>query len=273
MADDTLLPDAVADRNQEWFARLGISGSDYSIVTQQAIARALADPADASPSPWAPFGARNIGGRIRSLGQDPQQPDVIYAGSAQGGVFKTDNGGDTWAPLGAPQDAFPVGALAVDQRNSAIVYVGSGQTLMDHTVVPAAPPNPAFIQGSSWEAGGVGFLRCDQSVLPPAFVTEVGPYSTVGPLPGAADQYARVVCDPATEGRCWIASDTGLWRRELGQAPNPPLPPTFVLEAVPPGAAAMPALPAPPARPAPNRAFGVNCCDVLVTPNPDPAQP
>lgn len=273
MADDTLLPDAVADRNQEWFARLGISGSDYSIVTQQAIARALADPADASPSPWAPFGARNIGGRIRSLGQDPQQPDVIYAGSAQGGVFKTDNGGDTWAPLGAPQDAFPVGALAVDQRNSAIVYVGSGQTLMDHTVVPAAPPNPAFIQGSSWEAGGVGFLRCDQSVLPPAFVTEVGPYSTVGPLPGAADQYARVVCDPATEGRCWIASDTGLWRRELGQAPNPPLPPTFVLEAVPPGAAAMPALPAPPARPAPNRAFGVNCCDVLVTPNTDPAQP
>lgn len=275
MADDTtLLPDAVAERGLAFHARLGITGNDYSAVTQRAVARAIADPFDANPSPWAPFGARNIGGRIRSIDQDPQQPEVIYAGSAQGGVFRTGNGGDTWTPLGAPQDAFAVGALAVDRRNPQVVYAGSGQTLMVHTVQTPALPALPFIQGQSWEAGGVGLLRCDQTAVPPVFTTEVGPYSTVGPRPGAADQYARIVCDPATEGRCWIASDTGLWRREPGVAPNPPLPPTFVKEPVPTGApAALPALPAAPALPAPTRPFGVNCSDVLVTRNTDPARP
>jgi hypothetical protein len=274
MADDTtLLPDAVADRGEAYMQRLGISGNDYSAVLQRSITRALADPADANPSPWAPFGARNIGGRIRVLQQDPLLPEVIYAGSAQGGVFRTDNLGDTWAPLGAPQDAFSVGALAVDQRNPQVLYVGSGETRMLHSVVTPAAPAVPFIQGSSsLEAGGVGLLRCDQSIVPAVFTTEVGPYTTAGPLPGAADQYARIVCDPNCEGRCWIASDTGLWRREPGVAPNPPLPPTFVKEPVPTGApAVMPALPAPPALAPQTRPFGTNCCDVLVTPNTAPA--
>src|SRR5207244_2134049 len=44
---------------------------------------------------------------------------------------------------------------------------------------------------------------------------------------GAANWFARIVVDPkdATGERCWIASSTGLWRREAG--------PVFIREPVP----------------------------------------
>ena len=193
--------------------RLGIPDDHVNVgVMQPSIAHALAAPADRPPRPWASMGARNIGGRIRTLTQDPNDALTLYAGSAQGGVFRTTDGGDTWHPLGLPEDAFPVGTIAVAPSNSKIVYVGSGER-------NAGPQS------------GLGFYRIDLGARHPRFVQEVGPSPAAGPGPnGAANSYSRIVVDPGNANRCWIASSTGLWRREPG--------PTFVREVlpVPPGA-------------------------------------
>jgi hypothetical protein len=199
--------DEIQGRAEENTRRMGIPSTLFGPgVMVPSIAHALAAPVDAPPRPWVPFGARNIGGHIQALAQDPANPSTLYAGTAQGGVFRTRDAGDTWEPLGNPEDAFPVGALAVAPSNPRILYAGTGEPITLLGAVSVSSPQQ-----------GLGFFRCDTGVATPRFVNEVGPVPAAGPAPnGAANTYARIVVDPRTHERCWIASSTGLWRREAG---------------------------------------------------------
>jgi uncharacterized protein (TIGR03437 family) len=67
-------------------------------------------------------------GRITALAVDGGNPDVVYAGASEGGVWKTTNGGTTWTPLTDNQISLSIGALAIDPQNSNIVYAGTGES-------------------------------------------------------------------------------------------------------------------------------------------------
>src|ERR1019366_3962942 len=45
------------------------------------------------------IGPATMGGRIDDYAVDETNTDVIYVGTAAGGVFKTVNGGTTWLPI------------------------------------------------------------------------------------------------------------------------------------------------------------------------------
>ena len=80
---------------------------------------------------WESLGPKNIAGRTLCLGFDPVDPDVIYAGSASGGLWKTTTQGvgeDAWeyVPTGFPLTA--VGAIAVHPEDPDILFVGTGET-------------------------------------------------------------------------------------------------------------------------------------------------
>lgn len=66
-------------------------------------------------------------GRISALAIDPRDNDVVYAGGADGGVWKTSDGGTTWTPLGDDQPSLSIGAIAIDPSNPNTVYVGTGE--------------------------------------------------------------------------------------------------------------------------------------------------
>jgi photosystem II stability/assembly factor-like uncharacterized protein len=75
---------------------------------------------------------RNIGpagmsGRITSIDVDLSNPDIIYAGSASGGVWKSTGGGVAWEPIFDGQPTQSIGALAVNQRNTSEIWVGTGE--------------------------------------------------------------------------------------------------------------------------------------------------
>jgi len=53
--------------------------------------------------------------------------DVIYAGTADGGVWKTTDGGQTWSSVFEDIQSQAIGAIAIDPVNSSIVYVGTGE--------------------------------------------------------------------------------------------------------------------------------------------------
>ncbi|MDF1694433.1 MAG: fibronectin type III domain-containing protein [Saprospiraceae bacterium] len=65
-------------------------------------------------------------GRINSVGFDPSDSDVVYAGSAGGGVWKTTNGGDSWVPISDYIGSIGVSAIIVDPSNTQTVYIGTG---------------------------------------------------------------------------------------------------------------------------------------------------
>lgn len=69
----------------------------------------------------------NVTGRITSIIVDPTDPDIIYIGAGQGGVWKTVNGGKNWAPKSDHEISLAIGALAMDPTNHLVLYAGTGE--------------------------------------------------------------------------------------------------------------------------------------------------
>lgn len=66
-------------------------------------------------------------GRVSAMAIDPRDSKVIYAGPADGGLWKTTDGGDTWIPLTDDAPSLAMGSIALDPKNPDIVYVGTGE--------------------------------------------------------------------------------------------------------------------------------------------------
>src|SRR5438552_3037286 len=55
---------------------------------------------------------RATSGRVNAIAIDPRNNDVVYLGAAEGGVWKTTDGGVTWTPLTDDQPSLANGAIA-----------------------------------------------------------------------------------------------------------------------------------------------------------------
>lgn len=75
---------------------------------------------------------RNIGpagmsGRVTSIDAVHAEPDIIYIGTASGGLWKSESGGVKWEPIFDDQPTASIGAIAIDQRNPDIIWAGTGE--------------------------------------------------------------------------------------------------------------------------------------------------
>ncbi len=69
-----------------------------------------------------------VSGRTISIAIHPTNPDIVYVGTAQGGLYKTTNGGANWSKLFEfDLETLAIGALTIDPTDSNIVYVGTGE--------------------------------------------------------------------------------------------------------------------------------------------------
>jgi photosystem II stability/assembly factor-like uncharacterized protein len=72
-------------------------------------------------------GNADASGRTCSIVVDPRDANVAYAAAAQGGVWKTTDGGTTWTPMTDGLSSLSSGALALDPANADIIYYGTGE--------------------------------------------------------------------------------------------------------------------------------------------------
>ncbi|NNK81407.1 MAG: hypothetical protein HKO93_07900, partial [Flavobacteriales bacterium] len=80
---------------------------------------------------WESLGPENIGGRTLCLAFHPTDPDVIYAGSASGGLWKTTTRGVgryAWSPVPTGHPVQAVSSIVIDPDNPDIMYIGTGET-------------------------------------------------------------------------------------------------------------------------------------------------
>lgn len=72
-------------------------------------------------------GPASMGGRIVDLEGSPLQPGLLYAASASGGVWRSENYGTTWTPVTDEVPVFSVGDVAIAPSDPNIVWVGAGE--------------------------------------------------------------------------------------------------------------------------------------------------
>jgi len=120
---------------------------------------------------WAPIGPSPIkegsgqdNGLVTAITVHPTNQNVIYLGTAQGGVWRSTDGGATWTPLFDRQAALGIGepgGIAIDPTNPDVIYVGTsgrvGGNEPDTIHQPTAGLFKSTDAGASWIALGSGY--------------------------------------------------------------------------------------------------------------------
>src|SRR5947209_11461290 len=84
---------------------------------------------------WTPIGPQptvatifgNTSGRVTALAVDPTNSNIVYLGGAEGGVWKSMNGGTNWTSLTDSQQSLAVGSIVIDPNKPSTIYVGTGE--------------------------------------------------------------------------------------------------------------------------------------------------
>ena len=89
--------------------------------------------------PWVPLGpapmpngqttaiSTPVSGRITSIAVHPANENIVYVGTAQGGLYRTLDGGTTWTPLMDDAQSLAIGSIAIDPLDSTTLFVGTGE--------------------------------------------------------------------------------------------------------------------------------------------------
>lgn len=122
-------------------------------------------PGNGFSAPWTVEGPGNIGARINCIAVHPTKPNTILIGYANGGVWKTTNGGLSWRPVFDNHNFLAVSALAFDPSNPNVVYAGTG----DHniSILPMLGDGVwrSADEGESWQAIGLAETRVVSRII------------------------------------------------------------------------------------------------------------
>jgi hypothetical protein len=72
---------------------------------------------------WRNIGPANMVGRVSDVEGVPGDPNIVYVGSASGGIWKTTDGGITWVPIFDRQPVASIGDMALEPGNPDVIYV------------------------------------------------------------------------------------------------------------------------------------------------------
>src|SRR4249920_2111660 len=62
-------------------------------------------------------------GRVADIEVDPNNPSVYYVAAAVGGLWKSENRGNTWTPVYDSGGSFNMSCVLIDPKNSNVVWL------------------------------------------------------------------------------------------------------------------------------------------------------
>ena len=113
---------------------------------------------------------RNIGpggmsGRVTSIDAVHDNPEVMYVGTASGGLWKSTSGGIKWAPIFDKQITASVGAVAIQQSNPSVVWVGTGEGNPRNSLNGGYGVFKTLDGGKTWKSMGLEKTRHIHKIL------------------------------------------------------------------------------------------------------------
>jgi hypothetical protein len=156
-----------------------------------------------------------VSGRVSAIAVDPTDPNIAYVGAAQGGVWRTLNGGTTWAPIFDSAGSLAIGAIAIAPSDHTKVYVGTGEA-----------------NGSCDSFDGVGVYRIDNANATPTLDGPMDPaYSPTGTGSFGGLAISQILVKPDDPATIFVSTTLGVigigCDLPLGGT-QPPIPPLGV---------------------------------------------
>lgn len=105
-------------------------GEEFSTSDLQAVRLQLKTALNSQASGslnWRFLGPNNVAGRMRAIVIDRQNPHVMYAGSASGGIYKTETNGQYWYPVATNYNAGVVSVTSMVQGPDNTIYATTGE--------------------------------------------------------------------------------------------------------------------------------------------------
>ena len=120
----------------------------------------------ASNSNWLPLGPIDVpiilsngkkrgNGRVNAIAFDPNDEDVIWVGTPAGGLWKTDDGGNTWNTATDQLPVIGVSSIAIDPSNNQIMYISTGDANASDTYSIGLLKSTDG--GTTWATTGVSY--------------------------------------------------------------------------------------------------------------------
>jgi photosystem II stability/assembly factor-like uncharacterized protein len=104
---------------------------------------------------WRNIGPFSIGGRMKSVVIHPDNPDIVFAAAAAGGIWKTSDGGMNWKPVFDFENSIAFGALAMDPNNPEIIYAATGEAVNNSLAYLGSGIYKTTDGGNFWKLVGV----------------------------------------------------------------------------------------------------------------------
>jgi hypothetical protein len=165
------------------------------------------DLSPAAGGTWTPIGPFTLpngvtsstgatSGRVTSIAIDPSNANKVYLGTAQGGVWRSLDGGTSWTSIFDSADSQAIGALAVAPSSPSTLYVGTGEY---------NNCGDCFF--------GVGLYRIDNADSAPSLVGPINPQTTIGNLSYKifnGRSITRIVVHPTDPATIFVATGAGV---------------------------------------------------------------
>lgn len=177
------------------------------------------------PEPTASSFFGNVSGRVNALVVDPCDAtgNTIYAGAAQGGVWKTTNGGTNWTPMTDTQPSISSGSLVVDPvmgdctgGHTGAIYYGTGEENFAFDSFYGAGVLISHDGGVNWteDKTFVSLTGGTPSVITPQSASAAGPFIGAIAVDSATSGSSQVLL-AAVQGISTQAH-SGIWRSTDG---------------------------------------------------------
>ena len=190
-----------------------MSQEGYATAYEQAARMTLAAQAaeakvySTTTAPWVNLAPKNFSGRVISLGFHPTNPNIIWAGSAAGGLWKTTNGGTgaaggiNWSYVSTGFPILGVMSIATHPTDGNTLYIGTGEVYSTNVVGgPTTGGHIRTLRGTY----GVGILKTTDGG---ATWTKSLDFDSTQ-LYGVAD----ILIDPSNTNNVFAATTNGVYR-------------------------------------------------------------
>jgi len=111
------------------------------------------------------IGPAGMSGRITAIDVVTNNTDIMYVGSASGGLWKSESGGVDWNPIFDKYGPMSIGAIAIQQSNPDVIWIGTGEGNPRNSVSGGFGLYKSLDAGKTWKLVGLEKTRNIQRII------------------------------------------------------------------------------------------------------------